>query len=65
MITTSPTCTLRAAAPLRQMQPAAALTLDDVGFEPFAVVDVHDLDLLALDHVGGLEQRLVDGDAAT
>ena len=38
--------------------------LDDVGFQPFAVVDVQHLHFLVLDHVGGLHQRLVNGDAA-
>ena len=37
---------------------------DDVGLQPFAVVDVQHLHFLVLDHVGGLHQRFVDGDAA-
>lgn len=43
---------------------AVAFALDDVGLEAFAVVDVHDLDLFALDDVGRFEERLVDGDAS-
>ena len=42
---------------------ACAFALDDIGFETLSVVDVHDLDFLALDDVGGFQQRLVDGDA--
>ena len=42
---------------------AAAFALDDVGLETLSVIDVHNLDLLAFDHVGGLHERLVDGDA--
>ncbi len=61
---TSPTCTFRAAAPLRQMQPLPRSPLDDVGLETLSVVDVHNLDLFALDDVGRLQKRLVDGDAA-
>ena len=43
---------------------AVALAFDRVGLETLSVVDVHDLDLLAFDHIGGFHERLVDGDAA-
>ena len=59
MITVSPTCTLRAAAPLRQMQP-----FYNIGLEALAIVVVDDLHLLAGNEVGGVHEILVDGDAA-
>ena len=58
----SPRCTRRAAAPLTLIVARAALAGDRVGLEAGAVVDVHDVDLLVLEDVGGLQQVRVDRD---
>ena len=39
-----------------------ALALDDVSLNALAVVDVHHLNLLVWNDVGGIHQRLVNGD---
>lgn len=63
-MSTSPTCALRAAAPLRQIAPLPAPAADHIGVEPFAVGDVPYLHPFALDQIGRLHQLLVDGDAS-
>ena len=60
MITTSPTTQRR--RPVQAHGSAAALPFDDISFETFPVVDVHDLNFLPGDHIGSIQQILVDGD---
>ena len=43
---------------------AASLTFYNIGFESLTVVVINNLHLLAGDHVGSIEQVLVDGDTA-
>ena len=43
---------------------AAALAGDGIGVQSLTVVNVYDLDALALDDAGGIQEVLVDGDAA-
>ena len=60
----SPWCTRRAAAPLTFISPDPRDAGDRVGLKARAVVDVHDVDLLVLEDVGGLQQVGVDRDRA-
>ena len=48
--------------PVQAHGSAAALPFDDISFETFPVVDVHDLNFLPGDHIGSIQQILVDGD---
>jgi hypothetical protein len=64
MMTRSPTAGAPSRRSIHRDDAAAALALDGVGDEAFAVVDVPDVDLLVLGDVGGVQQVFVDGAGA-
>ena len=60
IITMSPTCTFRAAAPFRQIHPEPRSPFNNISFKPLAVIIIHNVHFLAGNHVGGIHQVLVN-----
>ena len=50
--------------PIEADDARTAFALYDISLQPFAVVHVHDLHFFVFNHIGGIHQVLVDGDAA-